>query len=65
MLFVTSCNKYEPLALNSPASSVEELKTTSFNAGAVSDETITDPENEDDIVTGITDPENEEDKESN
>ena len=65
VLFITSCNKFEPLSRNIDANSTEELKSFSAEDENISNVLITDPENEDEIEPSITDPENEEDKQSN
>lgn len=64
LLFISSCNKYEPLVPKSSVDTSTQVKS-GFNADDQIDKQITDPENEDDIDTSITDPENEEDKEPN
>lgn len=62
-LFITSCNKYEPLLPITSETTPTEEKSGALDPDIEGDVSITDPENEEDIVdSNITDPENEEDK---
>lgn len=66
LLFVSSCSKHDALLLNEEITSENEVKKSEvYSSSEDGNESITDPENEDDpeIDFSITDPENEDDPE--